>query len=136
MLHRDYERDRVLVLHLVDVDRHVGPLAVVRVHVCLQTDAQLFDDLQRRVVCNLQVRRLPPMDVKSARVEVCKEWRDIHGVTATKVVHELGAGQKRIRCDDLHTVDSAEGRREQSELPYKQRLSRLWSGLGDPIDAP
>ena len=60
MFHPDYEMDRVLVLHLVDVDRDVGPLAAVRGHIGLQTDTELLDNLERRVVCNHEIGRLPP----------------------------------------------------------------------------
>ena len=61
MFHPDYEVDSVLIFHLVDVDRAVGPLARVGVHVGLDPDPELLNELERGVVRDHEGGRLPPM---------------------------------------------------------------------------
>lgn len=58
-LHGHDEVDRVLVLHLVDVDLDRGPLAAVGRDVLLQPLAEGLDDLERGLVRHHQVRGLP-----------------------------------------------------------------------------
>lgn len=62
VLHADREPDRVLELHLVDVDVHVGPLAPVLLvgDVVLERAPEVFEVFERRVVGDGEVGVLPP----------------------------------------------------------------------------
>ena len=121
MFHPDHEMDRVLVLHLVDVDRAIGPLARVGIHVGLDPDPELLNELERGVVRDHEGRRLPPTICQCVHGKGAIK-RDVHRVTAAQVVDQLRRREQRVGSNDFHAVHTTEGRREQTELLHKQRL--------------
>ncbi len=60
-LHGNNKVYGILVFHLVDVEIHPRPVAIVFVDILLDPVANLLDDLQGSIIRNLNVGRFPPM---------------------------------------------------------------------------
>ena len=54
MFHGYDEVNRILEFHLIDVDPEVGPFSGVLGYVGLETDSELFDELEGCVVCDMK----------------------------------------------------------------------------------
>ena len=106
VLDGDGEVDRVLVLHLVDVDVRAVPLARVRGHVGADALLEDLDGLHGRGVGDHERRRFP------------------EGVGAADVVDGFGGGEEFVRCDDFLAVDSAEDGREEAEFADDEGLRK------------
>lgn len=59
-LHSNNESHSVLIVHFIDVDRNIGPIAVVLRHICLQATLESLDSFERSIICDLKICRFPP----------------------------------------------------------------------------
>lgn len=125
MLHPDDEVDRILVFHLLDVQRDARPLASVFLltNVFLEAFSEGFEDLKRRVVGYHEVRCLPPSEDHQLCVKL-ESGVHSHGTTSSEVVHSLRASQQRVRRDNSLSIYTLERRGEQAKLHDKHRLHK------------
>jgi hypothetical protein len=56
----DDQVNRILEFHLVNPYGRIVPLSAVLAHILADARAQLFNEVQRRIIGDRQIRRFPP----------------------------------------------------------------------------